>query len=256
MATVGRMDFFESQEHARRRTSVLIVYYVLAVALIILAVYLAVTATFVGFKSKEDGQTDLSSLWQPGVFFWVSMGTVLVVLLGSMYKIAQLSSGGEAVALLLGGTPVNANTTDPAERRILNVVEEMAIASGIPIPRVFLLDEVGINAFAAGFTPKDAVIGVTRGCVGRLTRDELQGVVAHEFSHILNGDMRLNLRLVGVLHGILLIAMIGYGIVRVTGGSSGGSRSSKKGNALPILLFGLGDNRDVRGRLACRQHAR
>jgi Zn-dependent protease with chaperone function len=130
---------------------------------------------------------------------------------------------------------VEPNTSDLEERRLLNVVEEMAIASGMPVPSVYLLDkEDSINAFAAGFTPTDAVIAVTRGSLKLLSRDELQGVIAHEFSHILNGDMRLNIRLMGVLHGILVIALIGYSILRGTRFSS-----RQKGGGLAILLFGV-----------------
>ncbi|HEY7819346.1 MAG TPA: M48 family metallopeptidase, partial [Vicinamibacteria bacterium] len=170
---------------------------------------------------------------------------LLVVAAGSLYKIWRLSDGGHTVARLLGGRPVDPNTTDPSERRLLNVVEEMAIAAGLPVPTVYLLDkEEGINAFAAGFTPQDAVLGVTRGTVALLNREELQGVVAHEFSHIFNGDMTLNLRLMGVLHGILVIALIGYFILRST---LRASSSSRKGGAavlaLPVLgitLIGIG----------------
>ena len=132
------------------------------------------------------------------------------------------------------------NTTDPVERRLLNVVEEMALASGVPVPPVFLLDdEEGINAFAAGFSPSDAVIGVTRGCAEQLTRDQLQGVIAHEFSHILNGDMRLNLRLIGVLHGILLMGLVGRELLRIAGSRRRRQRSRRTTAALYLLLIGL-----------------
>jgi Zn-dependent protease with chaperone function len=142
------------------------------------------------------------------------------------------------VARLLGGRPIDPNTTDPAERRLLNVVEEMAIAAGLPVPTVYLLDnEEGINAFAAGFTPQDAVLGVTRGTMGLLNREELQGVIAHEFSHIFNGDMSMNLRLMGVLHGILVIALIGYFILRST---MRAASSNRKGGAALLALPVLG----------------
>ena len=138
----------------------------------------------------------------------MAVGTAALISGGSLYKIASLSGGGHTVAELMGGRLLHPQTTDPDERRILNVVEEMAIAAGTPVPPVYLLEnEDGINAFAAGHSPNDAVVAVTRGCVRTLSRDELQGVVAHEFSHILNGDMRLNLRLMGVLFGILLIGL-------------------------------------------------
>ena len=136
-------------------------------------------------------------------------------------KPAALAKGGSAVAESLGGRLVNPNTTDPDERKLLNVVEEMAIASGVPVPQVYVLDdEQGINAFAAGHTPSDAAIAVTRGCMTMLTRDELQGVIGHEFSHILNGDMRLNLRLMGIIFGILCLAVIGRILLYTRSGSS------------------------------------
>jgi Zn-dependent protease with chaperone function len=134
------------------------------------------------------------------------------------------------VAESLGGRLVDSNTRDPNERKLLNVVEEMAIASGVPTPQVYVMDhESGINAFAAGHTPNDAAIGVTRGCIATLKRDELQGVIGHEFSHILNGDMRLNLRLMGIIFGIVCLAVIGRVLLHTRGGSS------KEKNPLPLL---------------------
>jgi Zn-dependent protease with chaperone function len=233
------MDFFEHQERARRKTGLLVVYFVAAIVLIILAVYVAIAGIlFYGQSNREHGPPPM--LWYPDVFAAVGVGTVALISIGSLYKIAELSSGGEVVARTLGGRPVPANTQDLRERVLLNVVEEMAIASGIPVPPVFVLDhELAINAFAAGTTPQNAVISVTRGTIETLKRDELQGVIAHEFSHILNGDMRLNLRLIGILNGILLIAMTGYLLMRSTAYVSASSRSSgddkKGGNPLPLL---------------------
>src|SRR5690606_14503213 len=138
-----------------------------------------------------------------------------VVGVGSMYRMASLRGGGESVALQMGGVPVPEDTTDLHLRRLRNVVEEMSIASGVPVPKVYVMEhEPGINAFAAGYSPSDAVIAVTRGALDRLNRDELQGVVAHEYSHILNGDMRLNIRLVGLLFGILMLGLIGRKILQ------------------------------------------
>jgi Zn-dependent protease with chaperone function len=163
---------------------------------------------------------------------------VLIIAAGSAYKIMTLAGGGQVVAESLGGAPINPDTRDPLERRVLNVVEEMAVASGTPVPPVYLLkNEEGINAFAAGNTPADAVIGITRGTAEHLSRDELQGVVAHEFSHILNGDMRMNIRLMGVLHGILIIGMIGYFILR---SMTYGRRRSNNKNGAPILALAIG----------------
>ncbi len=149
----------------------------------------------------------------------VALGTSALIAGGSLYKIAALAGGGHTVAELLGGRLLDPGSASPDERRLLNVVEEMAIASGVPVPPVYLLEnELGINAFAAGHTTGDAVVAVTGGTLSRLSRDELQGVIAHEFSHILNGDMRLNIRLMGVLFGILVIGLTGWIIFRSTMG--------------------------------------
>lgn len=173
-----------------------------------------------------------SSWWNPNLFLLVASGTVLVIGSGSLYKIKQLQAGGAVIAAEMGGRQVLPESATAQEQQLLNVVEEMAIAAGIPVPAVYLLDnEDGINAFAAGITVNDAVIGVTWGTLTQLSRDELQGVIGHEFSHILNGDMRLNLRIVGVLHGLFLIYLLGRVLfeLRSTG---------KEGRAL--TLFGLG----------------
>ncbi|QDH69285.1 M48 family metallopeptidase [Marilutibacter alkalisoli] len=189
------MNFFESQAAARRSSTRLVVLFALAVLGIVLAVDLAV-AVFVGTA--------------PGVLAFATVATLAVIGLGSLFRIASLGSGGERVAQQLGGVPVPEDTRDLNLRRLLNVVEEIAIASGVPVPKVYVLEhEAGINAFAAGYTTSDAVVAVTRGALERLNRDELQGVIAHEFSHILNGDMRLNIRLIGVLFGIMMISIIG-----------------------------------------------
>ena len=233
------MDFFEHQAKARRNTSLLVVYFLVAVALIIVAVYLAVAAVLFYGHSRGPGGSP-QTLWFPDVFAAVSVGTLVLITVGSLVKMAELSGGGETVARALGGRPVNPNTRDLRERVLLNVVEEMAIASGTPVPPVYLMDrEVAINAFAAGTTPQNAVIGVTRGTIDTLKRDELQGVIAHEFSHILNGDMRLNIRLIGILNGILLIAMIGYFLMRTSGSRSYSNSNSDKKGGNPLPLLGL-----------------
>ena len=171
----------------------------------------------------------------------VAIGVLVLVGGGSLYKIAQLRGGGRVVAEQLGGRLLHPDTTDPHERVLLNVVEEIALASGTPTPPVYLLEEEeGINAFAAGFTPDDAVIGVTRGTLHQLQRAELQGVIAHEFSHILNGDMQLNIRLMGVLHGILLIGILGYFVFRSAMFSSMGRRSDRGNAGIALLALGGG----------------
>lgn len=229
------MDFFASQQQARRRTALLCVYFVLAVLAIAAALYAVGIGCLLYYEARI-------SPWQPEVALGVLLFTLVVVGCGSLYKTTLLAAGGKVVAESLGGRLVHPASTDPLERRLLNVVEEMAIASGVPVPPVYLLaGEQGINAFAAGFTPSDAVVGVTRGTIELLSRDELQGVIAHEFSHILNGDMRLNIRLMGLLHGILLIALIGYVLMRTGGRSSSavGSESKKGGNPLPLIGLAL-----------------
>ena len=192
------MDFFEQQAAARRTSSRLVILFALAVIAIVIAVDAVV---WVATQS-------------PRMVLFATIASVAVIAIGSLYRIASLGGGGEPVAQQLGGTLVPENTTEPGLRRLRNVVEEIAIASGVPVPKLYVLEhEAGINAFAAGYSTSDAVVAVTRGALDRLNRDELQGVIAHEFSHILNGDMRLNIRLVGVLFGILMIGLIGRKIL-------------------------------------------
>ena len=207
------MDFFEQQARARHKTKVLVVYFTLAVISIIVMVYFVATFASLFASSRHhryDEDQPQFVFWDPQLFLGVTLGTLAVIFIGSAYKTMALSEGGSAVAESLGGRLVSSNTNNPDERKLLNVVEEMSIASGVPMPKVYVLEEEdGINAFAAGHTPSDAAVSVTRNCMTRLTRDELQGVIGHEFSHILNGDMRLNLRLIGILFGIFCIATIG-----------------------------------------------
>ena len=224
------MDFFKSQDTARHNTAKLVIFFILAVVSLIVLTNLLVMVVF-GYLSIKT-QVNQSMDWQ--VFAAVSGGVIALVSMGSLYKIIALSGGGARIAEQLNGKLVVGDSGDVAEQRLLNVVEEMAIASGLPVPPVYLLNETGINAFAAGYTPSDAVIGVTRGAVAKLSRDELQGVIAHEFSHILNGDMRLNIRLIGLLHGILLIGLVGYYLLRF------GPRSRNSKGSGGIMLLGLG----------------
>src|SRR4051812_14934448 len=164
------------------------------------------------------------------MFLGTAVATLGVIGTGSFFKTLSLARGGRAVAELLDGRLVNSNSTDAHERKLLNVVEEMAIASGVPVPQVYVMDgEQGINAFAAGHSASDAAISVTRGAMTMLTRDELQGVIAHEFSHLLNGDMKLNLRLMGLIFGILCLTVIGRVLIRTSG----------KKNPLPLLGLAL-----------------
>ncbi|MCB1205102.1 MAG: M48 family metallopeptidase [Verrucomicrobiae bacterium] len=235
------MDFFEHQEVARRKSHVLVVYFLLAVAGIIAAVY-GLVVLILTLSGESVGKEGALPYWDPMTLLFTAGGTGAVIFLASSFKSMQLAGGGAVVARGLGGRELDINTTDFHERRLLNLVEEMAIASGVPVPSVYVMDaEDAINAFAAGRTTSDAVIGVTRGCMTLLTRDELQGVIAHEFSHILNGDMRLNIRLMGLVFGILFLSLVGEFILR--NAFRGGSSSSKKegaGLALAMLVAGLG----------------
>ena len=228
------MDFFQAQDNARRNSRLLVFWFLLAVIGIIAAVYL-VLAFGTGFMRAEGlPQPTPQSLWQPELFMITVAGVGGLILLGSLFKIWSLSrNGGAKIAEQLGGRLVSRSTTDPLERRLINIVDEMAIAAGIAAPPVYVLDaEQSINAFAAGARISEAVVAVTRGSLEKLSRDELQGVIAHEFSHILNGDMRLNLRLVGLLHGILLLTLAGRVMMRSARGGS--SRS-----AGPLIIGGL-----------------
>ena len=230
------MDFFAQQDRTRRKTKLLVFYFILAVAAIVVACYFVGLIIFAAAQSHHYhyGEQTQFILWDPRLFFGVTVGVLAVIFIGSAYKTNKLAGGGGSVATLMGGQLVNSNTTDPDERKLLNVVEEMAIASGVPVPQVYVLNEErAINAFAAGHTPSDAAIGVTRGCIQMLSRDQLQGVIGHEFSHILNGDMRLNLRLIGIIFGLLCIATIGRVLL------SARSRSSRDNNALPLIGLAL-----------------
>lgn len=235
------MNFFEQQDQARRRTGHLVLLFVLAVVFLIGLTQVLVVAAMAWSAGAplSDGRV-IAGYFSIEILGKVAIGIICVVALGSLYKWQALRSGGKTIAESMGGRLILPNTDDPQERKIQNVVEEMAIASGIPVPPVYLIDEDSINAFAAGYGPADAVIGVTRGCIQLLDRDELQGVIGHEFSHILNGDMRLNIRLIGILHGILIIGIIGYHLLRSVSRGGAGRRASNNNGALPFVVLGGG----------------
>ncbi len=235
------MNFFESQERAHKHTTLLIVLFGVAViALIVMANLLAmVVFGFVNSQQLRDGQTLVAQMdWK--MFATVGAGVSVVVLVGSLYKMMALSAGGKVVAESLGGQLIPRNTEEPNQRRLLNVVDEMAIASGTPAPPVYLLaSEPGINAFAAGFSPRDAVLGITQGAIEQLSRDQLQGVIAHEFSHIFNGDMRLNIRLMGALNGILVLGILGYYLMYSASFTGRRRNNDNSGAAILALAVGL-----------------
>lgn len=229
------MDFFQHQELARRSSRRLVVLFALAVIAIVIAVNLAAALLYMTFVLPTGAAWLGTSL--PNGFF--ATNTIVVLGLiggGTALELNRLRAGGEAVAKMIGAREVDTSTRDPLDRRLVNVVEEMAIASGVAMPRVFVMDnENTINAFAAGHSIDDAVVAVTRGTLTRLSRDELQGVIAHEFSHILNGDMKLNLRLIGVLYGLLIVALAGRFLLEIGGRSRGGG-GRNAGSAVAVMF--------------------
>ncbi|MCW8900546.1 MAG: M48 family metallopeptidase [Gammaproteobacteria bacterium] len=232
------MNFFKAQDKARQNTTRLVVLFALAIVSLVLLTNLLFIGTFAYMGTNENDSFiyAFTHAIDRDIIIVVSVGVSLLIIIGSIYKTLSLSKGGPAIAEMLGGQLVPQSTTDHQERKLLNVIEEMSIAAGMPIPKAYILNESSINAFAAGQSNSNAVIGVTRGALTQLTRDELQGVIAHEFSHILNGDMRLNLRLIGILHGILLIGIIGEHILR----SFRYRSSGKKDNGGAIIFIGIG----------------
>lgn len=234
------MDFFARQESARRRTWWLVGLFFLALAGLILSAYFTLMAVIgtAAAGSAEAGPPVAEAVvqrWNPGILAAVASVISLIVFGGTVFKLSQLRQGGTVVADMLGGRRINPATTQFHERRLLNVVEEMALAAGVPVPPVYLLPgQMGINAFAAGYSINDAVVGITEGAMRGLKREELQGVIGHEFSHILNGDMRLNIRLIGILHGLLVLALVGRLMFRLAG-----QGNSRKGGGT-ILLVALG----------------
>jgi len=243
------MDFFDRQEHARRQTRLLLAYFAAAVVVVIVLTYFIFASVVLPFLKPLPHGPRINSIpiaifWQIGeviyhpmyylrwswdarLFASFAAGAALTIALGSLYKIRQLAAGGAVLAELLRGRRVAPDSTEPDEQKLRNVVEEMAIAASLPVPEIYVLDnERGINSFAAGHTQSDVAIGVTRGCLKLLNRDELQGVVAHEFSHILNGDTRLNMRLMGIAHGVLWPVIVGRVLVR------GSNRPSEPGESI------------------------
>ncbi|MGH8184245.1 MAG: M48 family metallopeptidase, partial [Rhodanobacteraceae bacterium] len=226
------MDFFAQQAKVRRSSRTLVWLFALAVLAIVVAVDL-VCAFVLGVGLR------------PLPLLGIAVAVVVVISLCSAYRVASLAGGGAAVAREMNAVEVPANTTNPQWRQLRNVIEEVAIASGVPVPEIYVMqNESGINAFAAGYTPTDAAVCVTQGCLDKLNRDELQGVIAHEFSHVLNGDMRLNIRLMGLLFGIMAIWVIGrflmwggyFGLGDGEGSGGGRRRGSGSGQ---VALAGI-----------------
>ncbi|EKZ9250228.1 M48 family metallopeptidase [Vibrio parahaemolyticus] len=230
------MDFFHHQDTARQRTGLLVMLFTLAV----LAITGLVSVISIGIYFYFTGEpfTTQSIISYCLLSF---VGVLTVVSISSFIRLSELNAnGGRGVVESIGGKLISTDTSNAKHRQLLNVVEEMSIASGIPVPPVYVMaEEHGINAFAAGMSIDDAVIGVTQGALDAFSRDELQGVIAHEFSHILNGDMRLNTRLIGALFGITCIAHFGHLILDNSNSTRHVSRSSSdsnKGFAVIILI--------------------
>ncbi len=236
--------FFEQQDHARRKTRALVWLMALAVLGMASSLYGLLLAMQQWAASRATSAPSTGpAFFQAQLFLACFGGTAVVVTLASLSRVQSLRGGGARVAEMLGGRLVSGHPRDGLERRLLNVVEEMAIASGVPVPQVFVLDdEPAINAFAAGFSTDDAVVTVTRGSLEKLSRDELQGVVAHELSHVLNGDMRLNMRLMGIVFGIVCVGLLGRFMMRVVGadGAYVSRRREGPGPVIFVFVFGLG----------------
>ena len=232
------MDFFQAQVESRRRTRRLVAVYLLA-TLAVAAAVTAILGTALWWADSSSLTGGPGWLTRRGSTLAAIAAAVIVFIgIASLFRILVLRDGGSRIARELGATPVPPDTQDPLRRRLRNVVEEMSIASGVPVPEIFVLErEPGINAFAAGYSAEDAAVAVTRGTLEQLNRDELQGVIAHEFSHILNGDMRLNIRLMGPLFGISVIGLVGRSLMR-NARLSGRSRS-RGGGGIVILALGL-----------------
>lgn len=230
------MDFFARQAATRRLSRWMVLFFILAVLAIVIAINLVVVIA-VAILTVEDGglllQQDMSLARYPAVVAVTSIVVLGTIGISSLVRTVSLSAGGSKVAEQLGGSQVTADTNDPLRRRLVNVVEEMSIASGVPVPRIYVLErEAGINAFAAGHSPANAAVAVTRGALVNLNRDELQGVIAHEFSHVLNGDMRLSTRLIGWLFGLTVIALVARTVLRHAPRGSG-----RKGGAAIAVIY-------------------
>ena len=243
------MNFFENQDAARRNTQVMVLLYVLAVIAVVLAVDMVIAATYVWglteYSTSPTGRLGLIAAFRSVpkmLYVWGALGTLAVILGASIVQMLKLREGGEVIAEMVGARAVSPETRDPLERRLLNVVEEMAIAAGVRVPKVYVMDEEpGINAFAAGYDVSNTVVAVTRGTLETLNRDELQGVIGHEFSHILNGDMWLNIKMMGILAGIVFIGSIGSFIMRNVGRGEGRKDSASGGLfAIGLALFVIG----------------
>jgi len=231
------MTFFEQQHKARKKTGILILYFILAIILIVIAINAAI---YLIVTQATTPSPSIAYWIEKPYWIWIAGATLFLITMGTLNTMFKLRGGGRAVAEIVGARRVNPNTKDLNERKLINVVEEMSIASGTPVPAIYVLDdESSINAFVAGLRPTEVVLVATRGTLENLDRDELQGVIAHEYSHIMNGDMRINIRLMGILAGILIIGQLGRILLRSTGRSrgKGGGQAAMIGLALFIIGY-------------------
>jgi Zn-dependent protease with chaperone function len=232
------VDFFANQQQARRYSALLLVLFGLAVVALVLAIDALVGWLLVAGDLREDYHR-LADVPR-SVYGWTSAATLALIGFGTLRRMWELGAGGPVVARLAGARWVAPDVVDPDRRRLLNVAEEMAVASGLAMPRIYVMDdEPGINAFAAGRGPRDAVVAVTQGCLDQLDRDQLQGVVAHEFSHLLHGDGRLNIRLLGLLNGITAPGALGLWLVRSATPALGSRGRLARGGFPGQVLAGL-----------------
>jgi Zn-dependent protease with chaperone function len=236
------MNFFEQQDKARKQSRWLIIVFIVAVLAIIVSIDLLILLAAGVTSVETEGVPQFNSQFfadNLSLLAGGALATLAVIVLASLFKTMGLRAGGGKVARELGANLVDSNPRDARRRRLRNIVEEIALASGVPVPEIYVLEqESGINAFAAGYTAADAAVAVSRGALEKLSRDELQGVIAHEFSHILNGDMRINIRLMGALFGILVLALIGRRIL-IHSHFVGRSSRDKNGAVVLVIAFGL-----------------
>jgi Zn-dependent protease with chaperone function len=255
------MDFFNQEARAQKQTHRLLWLFSLAVLSVVFLAYIifASLAWFFQHPELPERRWDpmflfgtaiffyvgtlihplqfLKMIWSPQIFCWSTIGTLILIAAGCYYKMRLLADGGSAVAEMLGGRQIDDDPADLKEKQLRDVVEEMAVASQMSVPKIYVLDcERGINSFAAGHTREDVAIGVTFGAMKFLTRDELQGVIAHEFSHVLNGDTRLNMKLMGLAHGLSWPTIVGRVLVRGSAQPLGPDDSIFDPDSNPTLL--------------------
>lgn len=197
------MNFWAAQEKAKKRT----MWMLIAFTLMTIGVA-AIAELVLRAASPDYEQTEFPYLAGAFIFF-----TFVVALFNyAMYS----SQGGSYVAETVGAYKIPPHSTKQHERQLLNIIEEIALAAGIPMPAVYVLENDQINAFAAGTTPENACICVTTGSLQKLNRDELQGVIAHEFGHIYNGDVRISMRLAAMLMGFFVLLYVALRIMQFT----------------------------------------